>query len=505
MSPPPKFKDSPVEFDQHLLFPTNIFDLLPAGHDCFVYETLFQSLDTSAVEKKYHHLGQHAYPPKLIVSILIYAYSHGVFSSREIERRCRQDLAFMYISQMNCPNFRVLGDFRKDNLSFFHDCFKQSVKLAMELQMASLGHISLDGSKFKANSSKHKAMSYGRLKAKEAELSAGIDELIKKANQHDQEENDLYKEANGYTIPEDLQFKQERLKKIKAAKEALEKREKALNPDAPIDDKKQISFADHDARMMMKKGCCEYSYNPQISVDADHQIIVGQHVSQHANDVQEVEPALAALAEATDGAAVDKMSMDNGYFSGPNLHAVAVRDIDGYIATDKTEKPAEESLVCSDRKFVKADFIYDAQADEFICPAKERLISKPESKAKRKSYRASKAVCKECPYRSRCSNSKKEAGRVIRTDRFESIRQAMNQKMETAEAKTVYERRKVIAEPPFGQIKNSGFRSFSLRGKEKVAAEFSLVCTAHNMKKFAKAASTGSIRLDDLKKVKKAA
>ncbi len=257
--------------------------------------------------------------------------------------------------------------------------------------------------------------------------------------------------------------------------------------------------------MMTKKGYCEYSYNPQICVDADNQIIVGQHISQHANDVQEVEPALAALAEATDGAAVDKMSMDNGYFSGPNLHAVEARNIDGYIATDKTEKPAEESLESSDRKFVKADFIYDEQSDAFICPARERLITKPGSVAKRKSYRANKSVCKECSYRSRCSNSKKEAGRVIRTDKFEPIRQAMNKKMETAEAKTVYERRKVIAEPPFGQIKNSGFRSFSLRGKEKVAAEFSLVCTAHNMKKFAKAASTGSIRLDDLKKVKKAA
>ncbi|UYM16703.1 transposase [Endozoicomonas euniceicola] len=187
MSPPPKFKDSPVEFDQHLLFPTNIFDLLPKDHDCYIYETIFQNIDTSKVEKQYHHLGLHAYPPKLIVGILIYAYSHGVFSSREIEKRCRQDLAFtfMYISQMNCPNFRVLGDFRKNNLSFFHDCFKQSVKLAMELKLASLGHISLDGSKFKANSSKHKAMSYGRLKAKEAELSAEVDELIKKASQCD--------------------------------------------------------------------------------------------------------------------------------------------------------------------------------------------------------------------------------------------------------------------------------------------------------------------------------
>ncbi|WP_257296193.1 IS1182 family transposase [Endozoicomonas sp. YOMI1] len=411
----------------------------------------------------------------------------------------------MYISQMNCPNFRVLGDFRKDNLSFFHDCFKQSVKLAMELRMASLGHISLDGSKFKASSSKHKAMSYGRLKSREAELSAEIDELIKKASLSDQQENDTHKEANGYSIPEDLQFKQERLKKIKAAKEALEKREKALNPDEPIDDKKQISFADHDARIMSKKGYCEYSYNAQISVDGDHQIIIVQHVSQQANDIQEVEPALNVLSETTGGATVDKMSMDNGYFSGPNLHALEQRNIDGYIATDRGEKPAEEALENSDRKFVKADFAYDAEADVFVCPANERLITNPLSKAKRKSYRASKEVCRECPYRSRCSGAKKEPGRVIRTDRFESARQAMSKKMESTEAKSVYERRKVIAEPPFGQIKNSGFRVFSLRGKEKVAAEFSLVCTAHNIKKFVKATTTGLIRLDDVKKVKEAA
>ena len=469
------------------------------------YEAIFQGIDTSEIEKQYHHLGQNAYPPKLIVAILIYAYSHGVFSSREIEKRCRQDLSFMYISRMNCPNFRVLGDFRKDNLSFFHDCFKQSVKMAIELKLASLGHISLDGSKFKANCSKHKAMSYGRLKAKEAELSAEVDELIKKASQCDQEEDDAYKEANGYSIPEDLQFKEERLKKIKAAKKALEEREKALNPDEPIDDKKQVSFADHDARMMSKKGYSEYSYNPQINVDADNHIIVGQHVSQHANDVQEVEPAFEALSEATDGASVGKWSMDNGYFSGPNLHAVDKYEVDSYIATDKGEKPAASDLENDDRKFVKADFAYDEKADVFVCPAGEKLITNPSSKAKRKSYRADKKICRECPYRARCSGSKKDAGKVIRTDKFETARQAMNKKMETPEAKAVYERRKVIAEPAFGQIKNSGFRSFSLRGKEKVAAEFSLVCTAHNIKKFVKAASTGSIRLQDLKEIKKAA
>ncbi len=505
MLPPPKFKDSPVEFNQHLLFPTNIFDLLPKQHDCYVYETIFQYIDTSEVESKYHHLGQHAYPPKLIISILIYAYSHGVFSSREIEKRCRQDLAFMYIAQMNCPNFRVLGDFRKDHLTFFHDCFKQSVKLALELKMASLGHISLDGSKFKASTSKHKAMSYGRLKAKEAELSAEIDDLINKARQCDQEEDDTYQEANGYSIPEDLQFKQERLEKIKKAKKALEEREETLNPGELIDDKKQISFSDHDARIMSKKGHCEYSYNAQISVDKDNQIIVGQHVSQSANDLQEVEPALAALSETTEGETVDKMSLDNGYNSGSNLQTLDESGIDAYVATDRQEKAAGTGLENSDRKFVKADFTYDADADVFICPARKKLVTKPQSKAKRKGYRADKDICTECPYRSRCSGSKKEAGRVIRTDKFEVVRQAMNKKMETKEAKAVYVHRKVIAEPPFGQIKNSGFRGFSLRGKEKVDAEFSLVCAAHNMKKCATAVSTGSIRLEDVKRLRNAA
>ena len=154
------FKKSPLALNLALLSPVNIFDLLPDDHECFVYRDLFDQLDTAAIEKLYSDKGQHAYHPKLIVSILIYAYSRGVFSSRAIEKRCHEDLSFMYIVQMGCPNFRVLSDFRKDHAEFFHDCFKQTVKLAIELKLASLGHISLDGSKFKANSSKYKAIAY---------------------------------------------------------------------------------------------------------------------------------------------------------------------------------------------------------------------------------------------------------------------------------------------------------------------------------------------------------
>jgi len=310
------FKSSPIEFNQHLLFPSNIFDLLAEDHECYLYTELFQQLDTSAVENSYQVKGQNAYHPRLIVSILIYAYSRGVFSSRQIERRCREDLSFMFIAQMNCPNFRVLSDFRKLHGVFFQDCFKQTVKLALGLKLASLGHISLDGSKFKANSSKHKAMSYGRLKEHEAALSAEIDALIEQAARCDQEEDKAYQERTGYELPEDLKHKQGRLAKIKAAKKALEQREEQINPGQAIEESKQISFADTESRIMGKKGSSfDYAYNAQISVDADLQIIVAQHISQNANDQQEVEPALEALQETTDRLP-EQLSADNGYFSG---------------------------------------------------------------------------------------------------------------------------------------------------------------------------------------------
>ena len=168
---PIPFKKNPIEFKQRMLFPTNIFDLLPPEHECFIYEGIFKHLDTTTVEQNYSVVGQNAYHPRLIIGILIYAYSRGIYSSRKIEKKCHDDLGFMFISHMNCPNFRVLSDFRKDNYEFFKNCFKQSALLAKELGMVSLGHVSLDGSKFKADTSKHKAMSYDHLKAKEEELA----------------------------------------------------------------------------------------------------------------------------------------------------------------------------------------------------------------------------------------------------------------------------------------------------------------------------------------------
>lgn len=489
------FKKDPIEFNQRALFATNVFDLLPSDHPCYVYGDIFEQLDTSSVEEKFSVAGQNAYHPKLITAILIYAYSQGVFSSREIEKKCHEDLGFMFISHFNCPNFRVLSDFRKGNYEFFKECFKQSALLAMEAGMVSLGHVSLDGSKFKANTSKHKAMSYGRLKAKEKELTEEIEALMAQAAKCDEEEDEEYQDKTGYEIPEELKIKEKRLTKIKEAKEALEKREQEMNPGKEIDDKKQISFADKEARIMGKKGNFDYSYNGQISVDEDNQIIVGQHLTQRANDKQEVELALEEIKETT-GELPDKMSLDNGYISGDNLEAFDGKEIDVYIATGKGEKKDQRPIEDSNRKIKRSDFIYDEDRDCFVCPAGHSLELKRESNDGKKVYQAIKAECDACPYKVRCCSSKRGEPRTINTDDKEPLRQKMNAKMDQESSKEIYKKRKKIVEPVFGQIKNSGFRGFSLRGHGKSSGEFSLACAVHNFKKIVKAILGGKVCLE---------
>ncbi|MBW2207888.1 MAG: IS1182 family transposase [Deltaproteobacteria bacterium] len=489
------FKKDPAEHNQRVLFPTNVFDLLPEDHDCFVYEEIFKQLKTSKVEQHYSVRGQNAYHPRLVTGILIYAYSQGVFSSRQIEKKCREDLGFMYISHRNCPNFRVLSDFRKDNQEFFKESFKQSVLIAREAGMVSLGHVSTDGSKFKADTSKHKAMSYGRLRAKEKELTEEIEALLARAGECDEQEDEELQDNSGYELPEELRIKEKRLEKIKAAREALEKREAEQNPGKKIEDKKQISFADKEARIMGKKGEFQYAYNGQISVDSDHQIIVGQHLSQNANDKKELKPALEEIKEVT-GEHPEKMSIDNGYMSGENLQCLSETEIDAYMATGKGEGEEKTELENSNGTMKASHFTYNSEEDAFVCPAGNVLPLKSQTYEGKKIYQADKNDCDKCKDHSRCCGSENGKPRTIHSDDKEPLRQAMREKMRLDSSHQVYKERKVIVEPVFGQIKNSGFQGFSMRGHRKTSGEFSLVCAVHNFKKIVKAVFRGVVRLE---------
>lgn len=489
------FKNDPLDFNQRSLFPSYVFDLLPDNHDCFVYDDIFGQIDISSIEKNYSYLGQNAYNPRVIAGILIYAYSKGVFSSRQIEKRCHEDLSFMYISHCNCPNFRVLSDFRKDNPDFLKECFIQSALLAKELGMVSFGHVSLDGSKFKANSSKHKAMSYEYLKLSEEELVNQIKELMAQADQCDQGEDEQLQDKTGSEIPDELKIKRDRLAKILAAKEALEKREEELNPGKQIDGKKQISFADEDARIMGKKGNYDYAYNAQISVDEKSQIIVGQHLSLNANDKKEVGPALEQIQETMEELP-EKMSMDNGYLSGANLEKLNEAGVNAYVATGREDKKDIRPVQDCNREIKKTDFEYDSERDCFTCPGGQTLELKRKGEDGKRIYQAQREACEQCSYRDRCCKSEKGEPRTINTDDKEPLRQQMIEKMEQDSSKEVYKKRKVIVEPVFGQIKNSGFRGFLLRGYRKASGEFSLACTVHNLKKIVGALLRGEVRLE---------
>jgi len=474
---PIPFKKDPEEFKQRKLFAENVFDLLPKDDDCFIYEDIFSQIDTSDLEKKYSIAGQHAYHPRLVTAILIYAYSQGIFSSRKIEARCKKDLSFMYVSHLNCPNFRVLSDFRKDNWQFFKSCFVASVAIAKSLGMVSLGHVSLDGSKFYANTSKYKAASYKRLNENYKKLEKEIEELLKKADDTDRDEDKIYHNGTGYSVPEDIRIKANRLEKIKRAKEALEEREKAKGKDK-IKDCSQISYADTGAKLMKTRGNFEYCYNGQISVDSKDQIIVSQHLSVNENDKNELKAALCQIKDNA-GSLPSVMTLDKGYGTPDNIETLDTSGIDGYFAagSGETQKKADGS-----RRIGSCHFTYDRIEDIFICPCGHTLEFK--SKNKRRIYKSRGSVCSGCSYL-KCIARKKKAATLYLDDKA-IVLHSMAAKMKSESSKKIYAKRKVIVEPVFGQIKTGGFRRFSLRGHDKAGGEFSLVCAVSNFKKIVK-------------------
>ena len=360
----------------------------------------------------------------------------------------------MYISHLSCPNFRVLSDFRKNNLPFFVDCFKKSIEMAKELGMVSLGHVGIDGSKFSADTSKHRAASYSHLNANEKKLEREIKELLKKADDIDAAEDMIYHNGTGYSIPDDLKIKEKRLEKIKKVKKELEDREKKENPGKKIDGKKQISYSDTDARIMKKGKDFSYCYNGQISVDSKDQIIVGQHLSQRANDKNELIKEIEEIKNNT-GKIPQKISADSGYRSTENISALEESRIDGYIATGKGEKDMPE-----DKKIGIKNFSYDSGKDVFVCPAGQ--ILKLKSIGKNRTYKALE-TCKGCILKDRCTANKGDTANIY-IDDGGLILAAMAEKMKKESSREIYSKRKIIVEPVFGQIKTGGFKRFSLRG-----------------------------------------
>lgn len=417
----------PYDPDQMLLMPPSLADWVPQGHLARMVGDLVETLDLSAIEEAYETpRGYPPYHPRLMVKLLLYGYATGVYSSRRIARALSDSVAFRFLAAGNEPDFRTINEFRRRHLQVLSGLFDQVLQICAEAGLVKLGRVAIDGTKVKANASKHKAMSYGRMKTREGEIKRLVREMLEEAERIDEEEDRLYgKDRRGDELPEELARAETRLKKIQEAKAIVEARARAKaarqgkDPDDTTPpDKSQSNFTDPDSSIQKTPDGFIQGYNAQVAVDDEFQIIVSQHVTAAGPDVQELVPAVERI-DKTLGRTPAAVLADAGYWSDCNVRALEQRGIEAYIATQRMKHT------------------------DVVEPAPR---GRPPATLTR--------------------------------------RQAMARKLRTVKGRRIYAKRKVTAEPVIGQIKQArGFRQFLLRGLGKTSGEWALVCTAHNMLK----------------------
>ena len=422
----------PYDPEQAFLMPASLRDWLPKGHLAYFVSDVVDHLDLSAIMERYarEERGFPPYHPRMMVKVLLYAYCLGVPSSRRIAKRLEEDIAFRVLAANNTPDFRTVSDFRKDHLQALAGLFLQVLKLCQKAGVVKLGHVAIDGTKIKANASKHKAMSYKRMKEEEVRLEAEVAELLKRAEAVDAEEDQRYgKDKRGDELPKELAFRESRLKKIQEAKRALEeeaKREAATAASSSKkhsgvpDDKAQRNFTDPQSHIMPAPGGKHFvqAYNAQAAVDSAHQVIVAAEVTNQPSDRGQAEPMTEAVKTNT-GQIPRQMSLDAGYFSSDAVKNLTAQGIDVYMPPDKVSHTS-------------------------------KLLPAP-------------------------------CGRI---PKGLSIVDRMRRKLRTKKGRRRYGLRKELPEPVFGQIKQArGFRQFLLRGLNKVGSEWKLICTGHNLLK----------------------
>jgi len=439
-----------VDRETLFLLPPSMEDWLPEGHLArFVVEMVGQ-LDLTTIKTAYAGRGSKAHHPEMLLALLFYGYATGVFSSRKLERATYDSVAFRYIAANDHPDHDTIATFRKRFLSELTPLFVQILLIAQQMGILKLGKVSLDGTKIKANASKHRALSWKHACKLEAQLKTEVEDLLRQAEEADR--SDL---PDGLDIPEELARREERLAAIARAKAEIEQRaaerhaeeqagyEKKLaerkakeqksgkkprgkQPKPPVSgprDKDQVNLTDAESRIMPVSGNgFEQCYNAQASVDVETMLILGRHLSQNPNDKLEIEPALEALSVLPESlGTVDALLADTGYFSQTNVERCLEQEILPYISTRRDGH--NQSLK---ERFAEPD------------PLPENADAVTE----------------------------------------------MKHRLKTKAGRSLYAKRKCTVEPVFGIIKAiMGFRQFLLRGAESVRGEWDLVCMAWNLKR----------------------
>ena len=428
----------PYEPDQDFLLPPSPSEWLPENHLVYFVSDIIDRLDLEKFYARYEGDGRRnqPYDPAMLVKVLLYGYATGVFSSRKQAKKLYEDVAFRLLGAGHFPSHRTICDFRLRHLLELKELFVQVGQLATALGLVKLGTIALDGTKVKAHASKHKAMSYGRIKEQEQKLTQEIEALLERARVIDAQEDARWGADQGeQELPKELQRRQDRLAKIQAAKTRIEKRqaqadrERGRDPDdqqrpgdgagrsfkhpfGVPDDKAQDNFTDPESRIMKMGGSFEQCYNAQAVVDAESQLIIANGLTNNAADHGQLLPMIEAV-EKNLGQLPQRVLSDSGYRSEQAFVALEEKGVEALMALGREGK---------DR----------AAIDPRRYPASARMA----------------------------------------------------QRLASAQGRAHYRRRKVIVEPVFGWIKHVlGFRQFSLRGLTKVTGEWSLVCFAINLRR----------------------
>jgi len=327
------FRDWDVE--QGWLLPPSVLDFVPADHlSHFVRDTVRESLDLSAIVDTYsEERGYPPYHPTMMTALLLYAYCQGIYSSRRMAKGCVERLDFMAVTGLNQPDFRTISDFRKRHLKALSGLFVQVLKLCRQAGLAKLGHVALDGTKVKANASKHKSMSYERLNKKEAELRREVASWFEKADAVDRAEDRDEAQSGPAGMPEWVANKQARLERIREAKAALEA-EAVAKGEAQPKAKAQYNFTDPQSEIMKGADGFVQAYNAQAVVDAESQVIVAQDLSDRPTDVMLLGDLVGQIKTNTGRQAME-LSADAGYCSEGNLAILAKRKVRAYVATGK--------------------------------------------------------------------------------------------------------------------------------------------------------------------------
>jgi len=467
------------------LFPRRLDELISESDPVRMVFDATERLKLSAFSTSGRQSGEQPYSPLLMVRLLLWAYANGVYSSRKIAAAVGRDITFMFLAGGCRPSYRSISRFRCDHCEALGAIFHQVFRLCAEAGLVRLGHVALDGTVLKANTSKHKAMSYGRMLKDEARLKAEIDSLLAQATVADAEENTrLGSDDDGVSMPAELARREGRLAKIEQARQRMEaeaRQQQGLRADqAPqIADKEQRSFADTEARIMpAKRGGFEYAYNAQLAVDEHAGVIVAADLDNHSNDGQHLQQMVDAIREQRgtvgqlgDGATT-KITADAGYFSAEQIEASDGDGIELFISPGregKDDKAAEGGGL-----FDVTHFKYEPDRQRLICPQGRELLP-----SKRSPTHFTSTNCSGCPLAAQCKKPSEDR-RKIRLMRPAGA--AMRTKMQLPASQEVYRRRKWVVEPRFGELKwNRGFRGLSLRGQRKARGEYLFVCAVHNL------------------------